>query len=1322
MQEKNSRRGAWFKVLSKDRIAAILHLSDDQNSFTTIAESAEKFEVWVNPDFRKKKKNQNGKLKSKNKFPQRSVINEETIADFFNKKHEISQKALNSFIHFVFDISNEAEQVKRKLEALLQELKPTRVNDKHIKDIHTFIRDNVSWAKTKKSSPIEFPEGWVINIKKYVREDTDGTNEDYKIEQTLFNYVAVLDRFDKPIPKSLIEKLVPEEWKNNEPMILSNEGNTSGIEVFIDNDALHLRLNQEGKDDSESMDFHNALILKILDHCDADVKAEYLLFKNLCLKRLFFLEIFKDFKINIDFLLYFKRFPSPYKDLLLLRLLGIYYGENQQYARMHNYFKECIKLVKKYGNKYGEDTGAGFYMGWASYESQLGHGDEAIEIYKRAIQDFPLPEYENRPARFILTFHYQQARNFEKAIDLWSEQDFFLLRQEDFSDKFLEHLLKLIGTGKYKQARLLQRFFGKLSSWLKDQGQEGLATNLMERLSEKITNNYKLEAAFIRTLFSSSPPKALEKIAKLEANEKVPRYEVASLYMDYHLEKEELDEAIKYGELFVAAGHPGRERMLKNLVIITMNLQPDTALSFCKQLPKEDLRTYYPYALVLWRLDSDKYKNEIFRIFQSYLRDNPEKLNIAAIGQYVSFCIKYNRQKQASKFIIPKLLQINSNENYTHYFISFLYQQQLKLTGNNIHSSLLVSEALKYAGNNERQQATLHSDYGKLLMYSGEGGLVHKTSKFNLGEAIGCFTTSYDLHSYDLVLLNRGICYYHLGKYMLCIADMERIILERLEDQKISYLLKSYYALSDFKAIEDMFTQIKHDKYGYLKGLVYYYLALNEKLERSVRELHFENAIFFNRSYHIKLDQAVFYYDFNRYKSNRLLDNLEKSFGDNKDMQIKIKSAFIAKTETSKVRTPLIKKLLSQLHVLDSENWPFIKGVLNLLGENPLDTRVYSIAFDYYFKFSLYSGCEDILEKLIGQNLINQHTRPLFYKLAENYFDYSQYYSRNKPINKGWQIRCLEEAFRYSEYSLKGTTNIEYAVLHALIPYKQGQQRKHNLIVRGYSNKLRRTEYADFKHLLQQKKEGVKVFLWPVNSDDYYDTLLFYKGKEKAAAAMIGSPYETDKFDAAKMLKTILIDRAFHRKNKSVLRNRIHTRLGHYFYHIDENYEQALKHKRRVYEYKTHDIGFIRAFLKVIEQVKSKNKFHDYQFGKRVSEFYLEHIQVPSIYRHYGNFLKELGDSKAAYKAYYQGWELVKPEPELEFMKCLLNNNIMLLCREAFQKKAFFENPKKLYEIAQSSFESIMSIDKDYRDGDPRVIMHEIKTLYLMCADSEKSN
>lgn len=1128
---------------------------------------------------------------------------------------------------------------------------------------------------------------WEIKSNLPRSEKSSYDDDSLALDLTLFNYVACLDQFGVAIPITLIEKLVPEEWERSRLAIMDRTNSDLGLGSYFDEELKvpHLQLNEIGKENSSSIEFHDKLVVQILTYCDCSIEAENALFNSLCLKRHFFTAIFQTFNYDLNLLLFSDKFPSPEKESVLLRLLGVYYGENDEYVKMRSTFQKCITLLNDSPIK----KSSSFYMDWASYEIKFEHYEQAIQVYNQVLEDLPFPDYKNRSARFHLSLYYYKENELNKTIQLWSPSDFVLIRDDGFITKFNSLISYLIATDRSHDAGSLQSFIIRLSQYLNLSGRSELATDLMGRISSAINNNYKLKTSFIRLTAKHDPSKALEMLKELEQDETIPRVDIALANMDYHLTNKEPEMAIWYGQQFLNTEHDGKSRVIRKFVSIYLKKNNNKALFYCEQLSDEELKAYYQYAVLLHELDSNKYRDIIYSTFRNYFEQQPLSSNSLAVTKYVSFCIRHKMWKEASEIVLSKILQINSNESYSKYFISTLFQLQMKLTSDEEHIVMLRDRALEYS-DKDKQTAIIHSNYGKHLMRSEANRKVNHASRYDLTEAINHFTNSLELYSDDRVKLDRARCHYYLNAYNECLVDLNEINSDKFEYQKALYQLKSLFALSSFERIKDILTEIKHPK---LKGTAHYYLASNTDLSREQRKSHFSLAIELNGDFRIKLDQAAYYYSFNRHESLKLLERLKSSFKGDEERQGQIQKLFLRKAKPSSVRDNLIKTLNLELDALKFKRWTFINGVNNLLEKHPFDTRVYNIAFDYHYKFGEYLDCEKILETIIENNLINPISSPLFYKIAKNYFDYSQYFSWNKKIDKANQVRCLNTAFRYSEYSLKEGLVVESAVLYALIPYKQGQFGKHKTIVNWLTKNLDAVNLETFKSKSQEEKSKVKTFLWSIRDEDYYDKLMFYKGQEKSAAAIIGDTNQSDKSNAVKILKSIQADRFFHKENNYVMLNRIQTRLGHYYYHIEENYQLAYHHNKKIYKSKSLDLPFIRAFLLSLEKVNRKAKTRDYKFAKEVCEYYLESVKDVSIYRHYGNFLKELGEFSAAYESYKLGLEIA----DSTHLECLMNNNLILLFHMALRQNNFFMDCNRLCELAKESFNNIISLDREYK-------------------------
>lgn len=1104
---------------------------------------------------------------------------------------------------------------------------------------------------------------------------------------SLFNYVATLDRFNLYLPVSLIEKLVPEEWEIQKLSIIQNKEENK-IHSYFNQDVSYLQLSEKGVAVANSMEFHDVLIFKILDLCDFTIKIEENLFKKIALKKYFFFVLFKDFSIDFNNLIHSKNYPSIPKQTLLYRLMGFYYTELGDYQKMHESFKKCIGLLQKENT----EESSSFYLNWAECEIKFGKEEKAIEIYYLALEDLPFPKNKNRTIRLTLSTYYFENNDIEKAFSFWSLDDFYLLKDDRFVDRFYEFLIKLINKDP-KKATICQEFVLKLINEYSNKGYTVFSKNLLEEIDEKVTNNFKFKKALFYYYLQEDKPKALELIKGLESNEKINQEIVVGLRMDYFLADKNPDLAIWHGTNSLTLNtyqYPSVIYRKIGKIYFKNKRDLKNAKRYFEKLEEAELYSYYQYAVTLFKISPDEYEEEIFLIFQNHFKKFPATTNVKAIGTFVTFCLKYNKRKFAIALIFKKIQEIHSNENYNNYFISFLYQQQLRLTVNHEQSKNSLKDALTYS---ENQEAIIYSGYAKHLMYRDLDNKIN-SSFYDLYEAIEYFRISNNRKADDLILLDMAKCYFKVEEYNACIEELNKIRKRDLSVEKNSLKIKALFYLRNFREIENIINEIR---VNHLKGLGFFYLAQNWRFSDEKRKAYFEEAIHLNFNTDIKFEFAIFFYKKSEKKQSKDLINEIKLTLNTEDEKITLQSEYYKRISSfiPKAYPVTIKKINNNIKTLTSANPKVLYGIDTLIKKYPLDTQINKLKFDYFFKIGKFHNCDRVLENLIKNNLINPKTSNLFLQLSKNHFDYSQYYNPKKTINRKNQVDALVKAFKYMEYVLKIDPSIENQALYSIIPFKQGNFNKHTKIYKSLLKKLNREDIEIFKQKINLLKKEIKIFLWETREDEYENQLLFYRNQEKLAANIIRTSDKKFSPKPIKILKSILLDTEFHKENNYQLYNNIITRLGHYYYHYHKNYKTALYYKKQVYKTQSDNIPFIRAFLKTTHEVIHKK--YQYEKALEICNFYLESVEIPTIYRYQGNFLKELGRYKEAYQSYFKALKMFN-KPHYTIM---IHNNIIILChRSLILNKEPFDSVKNIKEIANNSFTQIMSLNSDYKYRD----------------------
>lgn len=1123
---------------------------------------------------------------------------------------------------------------------------------------------------------------------------------DYFTEFSVFNYVAVLSRFGLSIPISLIEKLVSVEWELQKLVVLKKNNNL-GIGSFLNkkNNSFYLKLNSKGFEKAQSIEFDDALIFNILEFCDTNIIAEKYLFNKLTIKKRYFLLLFKDFSYDLQYLIVSDKFPSSFKKALLYRLRGFYFANLDDYKEMHESFKNCIKLLKLDNS----EESSSFYINWADSEKKFKKEEVVESIHKEALLDLPLPKNLNRTIRLQLALFYWSKQEYDKALELWQEMDYFLLKEDRFYKIFEEKIIKFIKSNPSK-ATMLQNFAFKLISVSERDGYENISNDLLKNITSLISNNFHFSKALFYYYLKkeSDPDKALNIIKSIENEIWVRKSEIIILYVEYYLSQSSYELATWYLERNLENNNEitNYEKLYHKLAnVFAKNESWEQANYYYQKVGEKYTKTNFWYAITLIKLNFKNFDSRIVKIFQNYFIKYPKHQNTKALGSYITYCLKHDKFKSASKYIINQIDKINSDINYGDYFISFLYQQQLRLTINHEQSEDLLEKALKFS-TTTFQEAIVYSSYGKHLMYRGEDKSIN-TSNYDLREAIEYFKISYRLKSDDYVIYDIARCYFHVENYRDCIATLHKIKHNSLY-LEVTYLkLRALFHLKNFKVIRGLVDVINNEQ---IKGFGCFYLAQNTRKNREIRNFYFEEAIKLNSNYKIKLEYAIYCFPKNKKKSHNLFDEVKSIFNENEDKQIELQREYSKRVSVyiEKAYASSLKKIKIDIKKLKAPS-PRIKyGINNLIKKYPLDIRIQKLRFEYFFKIEKFFNCEKVLSELIADNLILTDTVDMFIKLAEKYFEYSQYFNFKKPPNRSRQIEALSKAFEYMEYVLKIDNSQSNILLYSLIPYKQGNLRKHRNIVKFYRKELKKNEEEKFQNLINHQKRRVKIFLWSTRPNDYFDKLNFYRKQEKHVATIIGDSKHPYHSDAIKILKSIVADSKFHKENNFYILGNITTRLGHYYYYHEQNYKLSFKYMSKVYKYKNGDIPFIRGFLKSLDKIAIDVKM--YEYGIKICEFFLEENQIPTVYRYYGNWLKELGRYKESYCSYSKALDLFTEE---YFRKMIYNNIVQLCYQSLIVSKQYFDDVDIIKEIANDSFDNIINIDSDYeyRDSTFKLLM-----------------
>ncbi|MEZ4874759.1 MAG: DUF4062 domain-containing protein [Flavobacteriaceae bacterium] len=1159
------------------------------------------------------------------------------------------------------------------------------------------------------------------------RFDINSHNELIVEVKKIFNAVSLIDslnpqiisleneRYKFKIPISLIKKMYYEEWALIEHNI-SKKDNEIGLFISGDNkNGFFIELNKIGKSKSQSYEINddNTIIRDILINCDSQIENEYLLFRELTLKQRYFYSIFKDFSHNIEYLIESDKFPSSKKKTLLFRLLALYYYEKGNYDLMRENFASCINLLEKNS----ENKLSGFFIGWAEKERELENIDKANEIYKKVIDLFNRP---NSKARFNLAVYYKDNNESEKAVELFKdlvidkdiEAPIPFYESSGFWQKFEDTIADKIKYGESKNATKLQDIIKDLAISLNKEGELDKSEKVLLQVSKIINNNDLLTKALINFYIKNDITKATKEITLLSKTN-FNKFHLADLWLNYYKEKEMYSIAFDYVESFLKENHT--EENIDFLYRNIGDMYHHKGDSYRSSLYYNKIVSKWIYSYDLYAMSLIKYnETKSLRIFKNYFHKTPYHNSFSRftknISRYVILCLKNKKHLDASK-LINQLIKDRKVYNYEDGFFSFLHQQQLKLTADDTFFDILLKKSEDFSKDNN-QKAIVYSNFAKHLIYKHKPDFSEQvddyleqvddyfkskktsisfTEKIDIRRAITLFKKSLSLKKNPKISLEVAKCYFELEEFDKCTKKLNTLLKTEEKNRAHLYLLKisllrkdsseaykNLHAINDFRIKQIGYFEIAKSEIDTINNNIYNY-------EKSIKN--------YNGLYR-KLSFSIYLYSINNEKRSReVLEEINKNPISSNKINLIYHSAI------SVYQKPLPEKILISINnkfktLMQYKNpHKFLITQLNTqIKKFPLNDKLYSLKFKYYFILKDFNECEKVLQSIIDYNLINRDTSSLFFSLSRSYYNFSNL-NESKTVKFKKQVEVLIKASRFIKYALIGDErSLEYKQLYSIIFYKQGLNDKHKSANKEFVKGLSTVEKSTFFEYIVKEKNRINIHLYPEVLSDYFTKVEFYNGQEKTGATLLGKEKVKDSVSYI-IYKSIEADNDFHKENCNDILNRIRTRLATYHFDAGKklqekkrftnaklNYSKAFFYQKNVYKSNGLRDSFIGSFLATIQYLE------EFEYGIKICEMYLKTHKTAHIFHKYGNFLREKEKFESSFSAYDNAIDLADSEKHLG----ILNHNMLRLCYESDLANKLVIESEKVVSFTKNAYNKVL--------------------------------
>ncbi len=1070
------------------------------------------------------------------------------------------------------------------------------------------------------------------------KNDQKSTILQDEIESEETKTTNFLEDFTFRLPITLIKKMYPDEWYTKEDTIIT-EGNRFGVEVINDSElGFCLCLNTFGRAKSDLISsFDDFYYRDILIYCDMSVKGEEKIFEKLLLKKRFFESVFCNFTFHLEYISSNDKFPSIEKGILFNRILALYFYTNpivENIGKMRFYFDECIRLLKLTSNN--ERTS--FFVEYAAIELNLGNPDKAAELYLYVIENY---NRNNTTSRFGLAEILYTGDQRKEAISVLlslvkiKEVEVPFYQIKDFIDLFIKRIGDHIKNGDVQKALLLQNFGRYFGAYLEVMGNLEFTKDFFSRLKEK-TNNHLFTKGLIEYYLRHDLPEARKQLNELDTNENFREIDKVNLNIGYLVATGNFQSAIESGLKFI---NELNENVNLDSLYFRMgniyfhNFQDyNSAMTWFQKISGN----WIFYNITYLRTAIEVRDQKAFSRVESYLIYNPMSTAMKLITPYLNYCIKDKNFEKASLFIIGKLKNAKAHE-YDNRFMSFLFQQQLRLTNNEWFVQSILEKALQYAIN-DLQKCMIHFKFGQNLLkqlFDNDNLNIDNTARIyshKVHKALEHFKLA---NTYKSRMENFGIqeklhfkiaeCFYYLEEYdkalemLNSLINQKHFVVTRLK-------LMIYIKLKNPTTLFNIYNEINDKKE---KRILAFQMATSNLFYQKATISLFEESIKEYLGYERNLAYAIYLYNKGQeYLSRKILSKngtstVPKNIYQRFEFAIRNLKQSVEKKVILQIKRKVEKSLAEKK--IDFE---LLREIDSLTKKHQFDSTLYVIKFNYMIEKGMFTPCEHLLRWLIELNFIDKEISLLFFKLAKNYYEMASLetdYFRRKS-----QFKRLKDAQNLIEYALHFYPyDFDFNRLRCFILYKLGDHELYIQTSKEFVKKLKSGPKDEFHSSMRDVKKITKIFIWEERFLDYDTRLNFYLIQEKRAMIFLSQNNIHDEV-SIKILQSILDDSRFHLENEYMLHDRIKRRLGYYYYMKKKDYETALKFQLDIYERIDLFGNFVSAFLKTIFILKR------FKLGKRIAEFYIEKAPSLYVYRLHGDFLRELNDWLPAYDSYIQ--------------------------------------------------------------------------------------
>ena len=629
----------------------------------------------------------------------------------------------------------------------------------------------------------------------------------------LIDYLVALEQLNLFLPLSLAAKLKPNDWRVEKEK-LYNDNAYRSYSIIDTHTGPHLQLSEEiistytPQAYKESFPKTRECLIKIIRKIDVTNDSEFQLLNKLLNSAPRIKYIISNDLLVKPMLYSFNSPLATTKIILINFFMAVEQYEINDLEQMRNCFKQAIALSKT-------DTRfknfSGFYNQWAKFELQQNNVTKAENILIKLIQEFP--QRKNRNAFFTLCLIYGKEEKIGKVFELIEKHNYHLeFDTQEFWIRLTKEVKFLLNQNERENAVALQGVFTDISKEYRIKGEEQLSTLIMSKLSEHLNQNYFLVRS---SIYSNIAKGEMEKASDILTNFKqsdVNEDFKHALSIDFQIAQNNLGLAESSLRNFISQLTEPSDILYRKLYKVLYDQDKYEEVIHLKKEYQPKGYTLYP--LIAYSYFKQRNYKNAYNLYQTFFHKNDGKSSTFQekhISPFVT-CLIINNETPQARLFISKLINQSRLNELSDSFLSFLFQQQLRLTINTNQFDTILNSALEYA-RNDKQKAIVMSNFAKNISYENLSN-----SNNNNYAAIYYFKKSLQ-YSYDeIVILELALSYCKVGDAIKAKEAIKEID-DEIHQSKLIKIRKMIENIEKHGSMYDVEKTLQEDEIDFLNTI-----------------------------------------------------------------------------------------------------------------------------------------------------------------------------------------------------------------------------------------------------------------------------------------------------------------------------------------------------------------------------------------------------------------------------------------------------------------------------------------------------------------------